>query len=82
MAVLMAVFAIFIPALILPGPDFIAVARSSITRGSRAGLLTTLGVTPGLERFTVSLKLSTALSYCFAACLIGPAVSAFAGRAL
>lgn len=42
------VFAIFIPALMLPGPDFIAVVRSSMTRGTRAGLLTTLGVTTGL----------------------------------
>ncbi|MBU4530216.1 MAG: LysE family translocator [Hoeflea sp.] len=42
------VFAIFIPALMLPGPDFIAVVRSSMARGTRAGLLTTLGVTLGL----------------------------------
>lgn len=42
------VFAIFIPALVLPGPDFVAVVRTSMTRGTRAGLLTTLGVTTGL----------------------------------
>jgi len=42
------VFAIFIPALMLPGPDFIAVVRSSMARGTRAGLMTTLGVTMGL----------------------------------
>ncbi|MDF1608425.1 LysE family translocator [Hoeflea sp. YIM 152468] len=42
------VFALFIPALILPGPDFIAVVRSSMARGPRAGLMTTLGVTAGL----------------------------------
>ncbi len=42
------VFAVFIPALVLPGPDFVAVVRSSMTRGTRAGLLTTLGVTTGL----------------------------------
>ncbi|MBU2484226.1 MAG: LysE family translocator [Alphaproteobacteria bacterium] len=42
------VFAIFIPALMLPGPDFIAVVRSSMARGTRAGLMTTLGVTLGL----------------------------------
>lgn len=42
------VFAVFIPALVLPGPDFVAVVRSSMTRGTRAGLLTTLGVTAGL----------------------------------
>lgn len=46
--VLISVFAIFIPALILPGPDFVAVVRSSMTHGTRAGLLTTLGVTTGL----------------------------------
>lgn len=46
--VLIKVFAIFIPALILPGPDFIAVVRSSMTRGTAAGLLTTLGVSTGL----------------------------------
>ncbi|PCJ94708.1 MAG: threonine transporter [Hyphomicrobiales bacterium] len=42
------VFAIFIPALMLPGPDFIAVVKSSMTRGISAGLQTTLGVTFGL----------------------------------
>jgi threonine efflux protein len=46
--VLISVFAIFIPALILPGPYFVAVVRSSMTRGTRAGLLTTLGVSLGL----------------------------------
>ncbi|MGZ3339744.1 MAG: LysE family translocator [Reyranella sp.] len=46
--VLISVFAVFIPALILPGPDFVAVVRSSMSRGTRAGLLTTLGVSMGL----------------------------------
>lgn len=46
--VLISVFAIFIPALILPGPDFVAVVRSSMTYGTRAGLLTTAGVSLGL----------------------------------
>ena len=46
--VLISVFAIFIPALMLPGPDFVAVVRSSMMRGTRAGLLTTLGVSLGL----------------------------------
>ncbi len=46
--ILIGVFAIFIPALMLPGPDFIAVVRSSVSKGSRAGLLTTIGVTIGL----------------------------------
>ncbi len=46
--VLIGVFAVFIPALILPGPDFVAVVRSSMTHGTRTGLLTTLGVSLGL----------------------------------
>ncbi len=46
--VLISVFAVFIPALLLPGPDFVAVVRSSMTYGSRSGLLTTLGVSLGL----------------------------------
>lgn len=46
--ILIGVFAVFIPALILPGPDFVAVVRSSMTHGTRAGLLTTLGVSIGL----------------------------------
>lgn len=41
------VFAVFIPALVLPGPDFVAVVRPSMTSGTRAGLLATLGVTAG-----------------------------------
>ena len=46
--ILASVFAVFIPALLLPGPDFVAVVRSSMTGGTRAGLLTTLGVSLGL----------------------------------
>ena len=46
--VLIAVFAVFIPALILPGPDFVAVVRSSMSHGTQAGLLTTVGVSMGL----------------------------------
>jgi len=42
--ILLSVFGIFIPALILPGPDFVAVVRSSMTMGTKAGLCTTLGV--------------------------------------
>ena len=42
--VLISVFAIFIPALMLPGPDFVAVVRSSMTRGTVAGLLTRTAV--------------------------------------
>lgn len=46
--VLLSIFGIFLPALMLPGPDFIAVVRSSIKGGTRAGLMTTLGVSLGL----------------------------------
>jgi threonine efflux protein len=46
--VLISVFTVFVPALMLPGPDFVAVVRSSMTHGTRAGLLTTLGVSAGL----------------------------------
>ncbi|MFU0503291.1 LysE family translocator [Pseudaminobacter sp. NGMCC 1.201702] len=45
---LISVFAIFIPALLIPGPDFVAVVRSSMMRGTTAGLLTTVGVSIGL----------------------------------
>jgi threonine/homoserine/homoserine lactone efflux protein len=45
---LISVFAIFIPALLIPGPDFVAVVRSSMMRGTTAGLLTTIGVSIGL----------------------------------
>ncbi|MDP2733116.1 MAG: LysE family translocator [Hoeflea sp.] len=54
--VFVSVFAIFIPALMLPGPDFIGVVRSSMARGTRAGLMTTVGVTIGLG-FYASLSL-------------------------
>lgn len=56
LVVLIGVFAIFIPALMLPGPDFVAVVRSSMTRGTSAGLLTTVGVSIGLG-FYASLSL-------------------------
>jgi threonine/homoserine/homoserine lactone efflux protein len=56
MGVLIPVFAVFIPALLLPGPDFVAVVRSSMTRGTTAGLLTTIGVSTGLAFYsTLSL---------------------------
>lgn len=48
LVVFLSVFAVFIPALLLPGPDFVAVVRSSMTRGTRAGLATTVGVSLGL----------------------------------
>ena len=51
LVVVAAVFAVFIPALMLPGPDFVAVVRSSMAHGARAGLLTTLGVSAGLGMY-------------------------------
>ena len=54
--VIVGVFAIFIPALIMPGPDFVAVVRSSLTHGVTGGIATTLGVTLGLGFYaTLSL---------------------------
>ena len=61
---LVGVFAVFLPALILPGPDFVAVVRSSMSRGTAAGLQTTLGVTAGLGMYAAlsMLGLSALLS--------------------
>jgi threonine efflux protein len=54
--ILLPVFGIFIPALMLPGPDFIGVVRSSMTRGTGGGLKTTVGVSLGLGFYaTLSL---------------------------
>ena len=53
--ILISVFGIFIPALMLPGPDFVGVVRSSVTMGTKAGLWTTLGV-------SICLALYAALS--------------------
>jgi threonine/homoserine/homoserine lactone efflux protein len=53
---LIPVFGLFIPALILPGPDFIGVVRSSMTRGAAGGLRTTVGVSTALGFYaTLSL---------------------------
>ena len=62
--ILISVFGIFIPALVLPGPDFVAVVRSSMTRGARAGLWTTLGVSTclGLYAALSLLGLSAVLA--------------------
>lgn len=51
LSVLLPVFAVFIPALLLPGPDFVGVVRSSMTRGTAAGLMTTIGVSVGLGMY-------------------------------
>ncbi|MEL6746640.1 MAG: LysE family transporter, partial [Pseudomonadota bacterium] len=49
--VLAAVLTIFVPALILPGPDFVAVIRSASTRGRGAGVATAAGVAVGIFIF-------------------------------
>lgn len=51
MLLIAGVFSIFIPALLLPGPDFVAVVRSSMTRGTARGLMTALGVSIGLSLY-------------------------------
>lgn len=51
MIVLLSVFAFFIPALLLPGPDFVAVVRMSVSRGVCAGMLTAVGVSIGLASY-------------------------------
>ncbi|UOM34558.1 LysE family translocator [Acuticoccus sp. I52.16.1] len=48
---LVSVFAVFVPALVLPGPDFVAVVRVAMTRGARAGIFTALGTTIGLVTY-------------------------------
>lgn len=50
---LIPVFGIFIPALILPGPDFIGVVRSAMTRGTGGGLRTAAGVSTGLGFYAI-----------------------------
>ncbi len=51
LAPLLAVFAIYIPALLLPGPDFLAVSRAALTRGTTHGMLTAAGVALGLGSY-------------------------------
>ena len=45
---LLGVFAVFSPALMLPGPDFVAVVRNTIARGRWAGIMTAFGVALGI----------------------------------
>ncbi len=61
---ILGVFAVFSPALMLPGPDFVAVVRNTIARGKRAGLLTALGVSIGISFYAAlsALGLSTLLN--------------------
>ena len=51
LVILAGVFAVFVPALMLPGPDFVAVVRAAMTGGARTGILTALGTTVGLSAY-------------------------------
>ncbi|RZU99369.1 LysE family translocator [Spiribacter vilamensis] len=61
---ILGVFAVFSPALMLPGPDFVAVVRNTIGRGTRAGVLTALGVSIGITFYAAlsAIGLSTLTS--------------------
>ncbi|MDR9433676.1 MAG: LysE family transporter [Spiribacter sp.] len=48
---LLGIFAVFSPALMLPGPDFVAVVRNTMTSGKAAGVLTALGVSLGITTY-------------------------------
>ena len=48
---LLGIFAVFSPALMLPGPDFVAVVRNTIARGRWAGVMTALGVSLGITLY-------------------------------
>ncbi len=51
------VFAVFSPALMLPGPDFVAVVRNTIARGKRAGIMTAAGVSIGITLYAAASAL-------------------------
>lgn len=61
---ILGVFAVFSPALMLPGPDFVAVVRNTIGRGTRAGVLTAMGVSIGITFYAAlsAIGLSTLTS--------------------
>ncbi len=61
---ILGIFAVFSPALMLPGPDFVAVVRNTVARGKRAGLLTALGVSMGISFYAAlsALGLATLLN--------------------
>lgn len=48
LATIATVMAVFVPALLLPGPDFVGVVRATAAGGRRAGLLAASGVAIGL----------------------------------
>ncbi|MEX0375064.1 LysE family translocator [Spiribacter pallidus] len=61
---LLALFGVFSPALMLPGPDFVAVVRNTIAKGQGAGILTALGVSLGISFYAglSAVGLSTLLA--------------------
>jgi threonine/homoserine/homoserine lactone efflux protein len=60
----LALFGVFSPALMLPGPDFVAVVRNTIAKGKGAGILTALGVSLGISFYAglSAVGLSTLLA--------------------
>jgi threonine/homoserine/homoserine lactone efflux protein len=45
---ILGIFAVFSPALMLPGPDFVVVVRNTMAHGRRNGVLTALGISIGI----------------------------------
>lgn len=54
---ILGIFAVFSPALMLPGPDFVAVVRNTIAHGKRAGILTAVGVSMGITLYAAASAL-------------------------
>jgi threonine/homoserine/homoserine lactone efflux protein len=57
---ILGIFAVFSPALMLPGPDFVAVVRNTVARGTRAGVLTAVGVSIGITFYAALSALGLA----------------------
>lgn len=82
---LLAVLAIYLPALMLPGPDFVAVVRTTLVHGAAQGIRAALGVALGLSMFaTLSLVglaalLAQAEGLAFAVKLVGGAYLIYLG---
>lgn len=51
LATVAAIMAVYVPALLLPGPDFVGVVRATVAGGRRAGLLAAAGVAIGLALY-------------------------------
>ncbi len=57
---ILGIFAVFSPALMLPGPDFVAVVRNTVARGTRVGVLTAVGVSIGITFYAALSALGLA----------------------